>query len=729
MRNGLRFILVVLWWAIFCPSTVCAALCKRSFRPCGEADSVMSHVCARSGECAGRIGEFRAGFYTKVRLDIEKKNLLFRYIPSLFRGERGVNGYISELCGDMHYTAPDIYDWKITAMSGTLRNEKTIPGVTDYLSVNIYATYLLGDRLLSPLSRNARRYYMYVLDHMSRDSLGRALYHISFRPKNRSLQLVSGTMVVTDSAWTVRSFRFRGRQGQLKFDCRMEMGATDSGTETLPLSSELKVRFAFLRNRVSGRYSTVFSYGHVAQKIPGAKKRHGGYDLSATYSLRCAPSGYRREDMLPDSLRRITLTPGEAALYGRKAERRDSAADKAAEARRVKRRERWERVGAFLIEDYKWRLADKGTLRSMALLNPMQFGFSGSNGISYKNDLKFRGMLKGDRSVFGQSRIGYNFKLKEFYWSLNGGITYWPCRCGNLSISVGNGNRIYSSDVLEDLKSIPDSLFDFDKLHLDLFKDLYVTLNHGVEVCNGLQMDVGVKIHRRTPLRKPEFSPETNSVEQELSRHIRSDYVSFAPRVRLSWTPGLYYYMSGRQKVNLRSRYPTFIADYERGVRNVFRSSVVYERIELDMQHRIRPGVTQSLFYRLGAGLFTNREQTYFVDFENFRSNNLPLDRKDDIGGVFQALDSRWYNASNHYVRAHLVYEAPFLFLRHLMKYTGYVQNERLYLNVLSMPHLRPYMELGYGVGTHVFDLGLFVSSRNYTDFGFGWKFTFRLFR
>ena len=76
----------------------------------------------------------------------------------------------------------------------------------------------------------------------------------------------------------------------------------------------------------------------------------------------------------------------------------------------------------------------------------------------------------------------------------------------------------------------------------------------------------------------------------------------------------------------------------------------------------------------------------------------------------------------------HLTYEAPFLLLRHLMKYTQYVLNERLYLNALVVPHLKPYLEVGYGIGTHIFDFGLFASFANWKYQEIGCKFTFELF-
>jgi hypothetical protein len=139
-------------------------------------------------------------------------------------------------------------------------------------------------------------------------------------------------------------------------------------------------------------------------------------------------------------------------------------------------------------------------------------------------------------------------------------------------------------------------------------------------------------------------------------------------------------------------------------------------------------GLMRNIYYRFGFGAFTNQDELYFVDFANFSRHNLPVGWNDEIGGVFQVLDSRWYNSSRRYVRGHFTYEAPFLILRHLMKYTRYVQNERIYISALSMPHLQPYLEVGYGIGTHIFDVGVFVSSENWKFGGIGCKFTFELF-
>lgn len=192
--------------------------------------------------------------------------------------------------------------------------------------------------------------------------------------------------------------------------------------------------------------------------------------------------------------------------------------------------------------------------------------------------------------------------------------------------------------------------------------------------------------------------------------------------------PGQYYYMNGKRKVNLYSNYPTFALDYERGIKGVMTSSSLYERIEVDMQHHIPLGLMRDLYYRVGAGAFTNTHELYFVDYVNFSKNNLPVGWHDDVAGVFQLLDSRWFNSANQYVRAHFTYQCPFLLLHHLKKYTRSVINERLYTSMLYVPRLSPYLEIGYGIGTHVFDAGFFA---NFTQGKFdkvGFKFTFELF-
>ena len=58
----------------------------------------------------------------------------------------------------------------------------------------------------------------------------------------------------------------------------------------------------------------------------------------------------------------------------------------------------------------------------------------------------------------------------------------------------------------------------------------------------------------------------------------------------------------------------------------------------------------------------------------------------------------------------------------------SFVQKERIYAGILFMPHLNPYLELGYGFATHIFDAGIFVGNEKGKFTSVGCKFTFELF-
>ena len=691
-----------------------------------SADSIIERVMTFAPFYEKIVNDYRADLYIKGKLNIRKKNFMFRYLPKMFRMQKGVREYLMESYSDLHFTAPDIYDQKVIAGYGTVFSGGFQATMLEYFHVNVYSATLLYDRLLSPLAKNGKKYYRYQIDTImgGQDNLH---YKIRFIPKTKSDQLVGGYMIVSSDVWSVREIRFSGRSELLTFENVIKMGEVGDDNEFLPVRYEFEVRFNFVGNVVDGSYLASLDYSSIELKEKSKyRKEKKKLNLTESYTLRCDTNSLHLDSAYFASLRPIELMDDEKKLYEDYAFRKDTTALKPPSKRRVF----WGEIGDFLLSDLNVDLSRIGSVKCSPIINPLLLSYSGSNGFSWRQDFKYNRLFSGDKLLRIVPRIGYNFTRKEFYWSANADFDYWPQKRGAIHVNFGNGNRIYSSDVLDELKAMPDSTFDFDQIHLDYFKDLYFNFRHSIEVVNGLELSVGFSAHRRTAVEKSRFVVLNSSLPlaSDFLDKFKDTYISFAPRVRVEWTPCLYYYMNGKRKINLRSAYPTFSVDYERGIKGVFKSTGQYERIEFDLQHHVQLGLMRNIYYRFGFGAFTNQEQLYFVDFANLARSNLPIGWNDDIGGVFQLLDGRWYNSSRKYVRAHFTYEAPFLFLRHLMKYTRYVQNERLYVNTLFVPHLNPYLEIGYGIGTHIFDVGVFVSSENWKYTEVGCKFTFELF-
>ena len=692
-----------------------------------SADSIIERVMTFAPSYESIVSDYRANLYIKGKMNIQKKNFILRYVPSMFRLQKGVREYLLETYSDLHYTAPNIYDQKVKASQGTVRGNRGLPGLLEYFNVNIYSSSLLNDeRLLSPLAKNGKKYYKYRIDSVMGDP-NNLDYRIRFIPRTKSDQLVGGYMIVSSNVWSVREIRFSGRSELITFTCWIKMGEVGKKDEFLPVRYDVEALFKFLGNKVDGNYTASLDYKSIELKERKVRKKEKKkYNLSESFSLQCDTNAYKTDASTFGVLRPIPLSEGEKQLYKDYMYRRDTVSVQ----RKSKSQAFWGTMGDLMVEDYKFNLSNIGSVRFSPFINPLLFSYSGSNGLSYRQDFRYNRIFRGDKWLRIVPKLGYNFTRKEFYWSLNADFEYWPQKRGFFRLSVGNGNRIYSSKMLDEPKAMPDSIFNFDLIHLDYFKDLYFNFRHSFEIINGLDISLGFSAHKRTAVEKSRFviTGDYPMPPPEFMERFRNTYISFAPRIRVEWTPALYYYMNGKRKINLRSDYPTFSVDYERGIEGVFKSTGEYERVEFDLQHKIQLGLMRNIYYRFGFGAFTNQDELYFVDFANFARHNLPVGWNDEIGGVFQVLDGRWYNSSRRYVRGHFTYEAPFLILRHLMKYTRYVQNERLYISALSMPHLQPYLELGYGIGTHIFDVGVFVSSENWKFSGIGCKFTFELF-
>lgn len=135
--------------------------------------------------------------------------------------------------------------------------------------------------------------------------------------------------------------------------------------------------------------------------------------------------------------------------------------------------------------------------------------------------------------------------------------------------------------MLDQLQAQPDSTFSFDGLELDYFKDVYLNVSHNIEIINGLTLWTGVSMHWRHAV----------NGTPEVAQRVRLRYNSFAPRLRIEWTPCMYhYYTNGNRKVNIGSRYPTFLIDYERGIK-VLNNSGAYERFEFSAEQKSGYGV------------------------------------------------------------------------------------------------------------------------------------------
>ena len=310
----------------------------------------------------------------------------------------------------------------------------------------------------------------------------------------------------------------------------------------------------------------------------------------------------------------------------------------------------WDIIGYNLIKGNKTDIGHV-TMHISPLLNPLYFGYSPSRGLSYKLKFGLQYTWNSHRYLTLKPELGYNFKLKQFF-------------------------SILERDFRERMK---------DSVSMPEYKDMYVRAINNVVAYDWLEIMSGIVFHKRT------------SLDRELMKAagLDDEFRSFGPMLSVKLSP----WHDG----------PTLTANFERGMK-LLGTNLSYGRWEFDASYLHRMKCMRILNLRAGTGFYTHRSSNYFVDYTNFRDNNLPTGWEDDWSGQFQLVNSRWYNESDYYVRGHVSYESPMLALSHLPLIGRYIESERLYASALSIQHTRPYFEVGYGLSNRLCSVGLFGS-------------------
>ena len=332
--------------------------------------------------------------------------------------------------------------------------------------------------------------------------------------------------------------------------------------------------------------------------------------------------------------------------------------------------------GSFLVKDHSMNIKDKGNLYIAPLVSPLLFHYSTHSGLSYTQKLKYTRQLEDDKMFSVQPLIGYNFKYKEFYWAAKGGYLYSPGNKGRIFIEAGNG--------------VPQD-----------FRTSYAKLGHTIDVAENVSFTATA-----VQLRYSWLYPQEHL-------EAKRSYTTFAPEVELQFK---------------KRGYPIVTLGYAHSIKGIIGSDVEFGRAELDIQHKIDVGPMHSITYRAGLGYAFDYNYLYFVQFKNLKDNHLPHGWDDDIGGTFNLLSTVKYNEIDKYLRANVQYDAPLLLVPTLLRKVKYITKERLYCNLLLVDTMNPYVEMGYGIGTNIFNMGIFWGGEVDKWDRIGVKFTFEIF-
>ena len=646
------------------------------------------------------IGEgiegFQSNVYVKHLYQTQKRNAALWAIPSMYAIAKGERQFVSEQYSRFTFRDGGGYENRRQVYYTTIpHHRRTMPVLLELLTPNLYDATLYGDHILSPFNRSNHVFYRYRLADLSG---GRA--RLYFRPRFvNNTQLITGQALVEIATGRIIEVEFQGEFDMIRFQTRAMQGR-QGPRSLLPRLNQTDIDFRFMGNHITSHFEAVF-------------------DCPITLPDSVDTKGNRQ---LIDSVRPISLSDEEQAVYAyydslhqkrpdvveQKADTLLSDSDSPTPHHRhdYLKEIGWDLIGENLIRSLRAQ-SDVGYVKLSPIINPQYISYSHSKGFSYKLKLGARYNFNEQTALGFNPTVGYNFKLRKFYFRLPFQLDFDPEHDGHADIVWANGNRIGNSTVVDQIRQdmqLPDDAPLADADRLDLFDDLNLHVTANYRPLSWMAVETGLVFHKR------------RAVDQTAMRQYGrpTEYRSLAPMVSLKLRPW--------------RRAPLFTIDYERGLKGQ-NNNLTYERWEADASVKHRMSRMQTLNLRFGGGVYTRKDNNYFMDFANFRDENLPEGWDDDWTGNFQLLSSRDYNRSKYYVRGNVSYESPLLLVSLVPLVGRYVERERAYASSLLIGHSRPYTELGYGFTCRYFSMGLFASFRSMQHQELGAKFTFELFR
>ena len=626
------------------------------------------------------IDSIEDNVYLKLRFNVEKRNPTLLLVPSIYVLAKGEREYIRESYSKVLFANDHNFDIKSQVLSGTIRrNRRAMPTLLDMLTPNLYDVALYDRYMLSPFNRYNRHYYRYT-----QKTLQDGTTRLDFRPKLYNTQLLNGYAIIDTATGRIIRTILNGEYDMITFRTEIQQGA-EGGQSLMPAKCKTAATFRFLGNRISTLFDATYQN-----------------PLSLHDSIEQVSS---RE--LMDSIRPVPLSETDKLIYAAYDERHKPDTlphDTMPKKDNLLKKIFWDTIGENLVTPIKAE-SDNGYLRLSPLINPLQLSWSNSRGFRYKIKLRSMYSFSAHRYLTFNPRFGYNFKFREFYFTMPLRMTYNPKRNGYAEVIYGNGNRISNSDVQSIVQRQYGDSIDIENSNIDKFTDYNLTVFNNIMLFDWLDIETGFVYHRRVAINK------------DIMRkyNMPTEYRSFAPMIGLKITPW--------------QRGPLFSIDWERGITGINKSDIDYNRWEFDASWKYDLPGLQMLNMRAGYGFYTHKTVNYFLDYANFRDNNLPGGWADEWSGNFELLSRKAYNSSNYYLRYNISFDSP-LMIGSFVPYLGkYLERERFYLGTAITENSRPYFEVGYSFTNRYISIGAFAGFRGSAFQRIGFDFEYELFK
>jgi uncharacterized membrane protein YciS (DUF1049 family) len=353
--------------------------------------------------------------------------------------------------------------------------------------------------------------------------------------------------------------------------------------------------------------------------------------------------------------------------------------------------------GRFAPKKSTWSFSSEG-------LNPTSYYYNTVDGLVPKYVFTVGKRIK-KKSFSLSNSFSYAISRNELMYSGSFGFPYSPLRRGRAGIAFGSLSKDFNSSDAVNTFVNSISTLAFKENFAKLYQEQWVSISNGIDLANGLVLNTNAKIFNRSELTNTTnfafFYGDTKPFTPNIPNNMlygstpKSINLGTSFNLGLTYTPEYYYRMYGQNKRMVRSRYPTFLFNYNLYSYWVGDRSTVH-KVNLGLYQEKKWELFHELYYSFNVGKFFNANNLHFADFKHFNTQPLPL-VLDASPSSFCLLPYYSHSTNNYWAEAHLRYQSPFMALKFLPLVSELNMNEAIFFGAFATKQTPYYLELGYG--------------------------------
>lgn len=347
-----------------------------------------------------------------------------------------------------------------------------------------------------------------------------------------------------------------------------------------------------------------------------------------------------------------------------------------------------------------------------SLTNPGALSFNSVDGLRLELPFSYTRSDSSGRSLRLEPHLAYTLTRKKLDASfaynqrLNALTNTW------IGASLGTTTEDFNRD--SGLSRMTNGLYTVwrEENFKRFYRRDFVQMTASRDLVNELNLSASVEYSDNSALRNHSSYVIIDRDNREIEPNIPENktrapwqlenHQSLISRWALEYTPRNRYRIRNHTKMYAGSKFPTFSLGYTGAFADVLGSDARFDLVKLGIRQKIDFAIDDHFSYRVNLGKFINHDRLFFEDFQHFNTQptNFMFSPYDNS---FRLLPFYQYSTGRQFAEAH----AEWLSRRFVLKLLPLLKNssisEKVFVNYLTTPEMKNYVETGYGLNNLFF--------------------------